>query len=85
MFTQRKAHSKEFWEHSFTSEERNSRQLFFPPHLVANVCQHSEQLTFAGHHGARLKPILARTLEPSDHVGAVSVSTRVSDGALVGV
>lgn len=38
MFTQRKAHSKGFWEHSFTSEgkerERDCHDRFSPPRDV---------------------------------------------------
>jgi len=42
-------------------------------------------LTFTGHHGSGFEAILAQTLEASHHVGAGSISTRVSYWALVGV
>lgn len=42
-------------------------------------------LTFTGHHWSRFKALLARTLEASHHIGAGSISTWVSYGALVSV
>lgn len=44
-----------------------------------------EWLTFTGHHWSRFKALLARTLEASHHIGAGSISTWVSYGALVSV
>lgn len=90
MFTQRKAHSKGFWEHSFTSEgQKKERERLFAPFQhatsVCDLCVISVGPTFAGHHGSRLEALLARALEAPDHVGAGSVSTRVPDGALIRV
>lgn len=41
--------------------------------------------TFAGHHGPRLKALVAGALEASHHVGAGAVPTGIANGALVRV
>lgn len=48
-------------------------------------CCFCEPLTFASHHGPRLETLMAGALETSDHVGAGSITTGVSYGALIGV
>lgn len=92
---QRKAHSRGFWEHSLMSGiEKTTKETFFYfyfKHCTLQRCCCSEWLrllgglTFTSHHGTRLKALLARALEASHHVGAGSISTRVSDGALISV
>lgn len=89
MFTQRKAHSRGFWEHSLMSGIERTVFFKYTAHCrsVANASgwRLFGGLTFTSHHGTRLKAHLARALEASHHVGAGSISTRVSDGALVSV
>lgn len=49
------------------------------------VCSPCKSLTFAGHHGSRFESLLALALKTSHYVGAGSVATWVSNGALISV
>lgn len=41
--------------------------------------------TFTGHHGPRLKALVAGALEASHHVGAGAIPTGIANGALIRV
>lgn len=54
-------------------------------HIVLIDVFGCDPLTFTSHHGSGFKALLAGTLKASHYIGAGSISTRVSNGALIRV